>query len=117
MKNRLKELREQRGLYQKDIASYLNIAVSTYSYWEKGTYEPDQAVLSKLADYFNVSVDYLLGREENSSPAGQESGGIVIPEKYKDIAVAFHGGADNLTQADIDDIVRFIEFTKSKKKQ
>ena len=117
MKNRLKELRQQRGLYQKDIASYLNIAVSTYSYWEKGTYEPDQAVLSKLADYFNVSVDYLLGREEKSSPAQQESGGIVIPEKYKDVAVAFYGGPDNLTQADIDDIVRFIEFTKSKKNQ
>ena len=42
MKNRLKELREQRHLYQKDIATMLDIAVSTYSYWEKGTYEPDQ---------------------------------------------------------------------------
>ena len=115
MKNRLKELRDQKGLYQKDVASFLNIAVSTYSYWENGTYEPDQSALSKLADFFGVSVDYLLGRETKSPPAKQESVGIVIPEKYKDIAVAFHGGADNLTQEDIDDIVRFIEFTKSKK--
>lgn len=69
MKNRLKELREQNNLYQKDIASMLGIAVSTYSYWEKGTYEPDQASLAKLADFFHVSVDYLLGRDEKSPPA------------------------------------------------
>ena len=69
MKNRLKELREQNNLYQKDIASMLGIAVSTYSYWEKGTYEPDQASLAKLADFFHVRVDYLLGRDEKSPPA------------------------------------------------
>lgn len=85
--------------------------------YETDKSEPDFNILQKIADYFHVSTDYLLGREEKSSPAQQESGGIVIPEKYKDVAVAFHGGADNLTQADIDDIVRFIEFTKSKKNQ
>lgn len=67
MKNRLKELREQRHLYQKDIATMLDIAVSTYSYWEKGTYEPDQKSLAKLADFFGVSVDYLLGREPSKN--------------------------------------------------
>lgn len=67
MKNRLKELREQRHLYQKDIATMLDIAVSTYSYWEKGTYEPDQKSLAKLADFFGVSVDYLLGRESSKN--------------------------------------------------
>lgn len=67
MKNRLRELRESRNLYQKDIATILNIAVSTYSYWEKGTYEPDQNSLTTLADYFGVSVDYILGRESNQT--------------------------------------------------
>lgn len=71
MKNRLKELRDQKGLYQKDIASYLNVAVSTYSYWENGTYEPDQTALSKLADFFGVTTDYLLGRS-NSTTAVQD---------------------------------------------
>ena len=67
MKNRLKELRDQKGLYQKDIASFLNVAVSTYSYWENGTYEPDQTSLSKLADFFGVTTDYLLGRSSSAT--------------------------------------------------
>lgn len=61
----LRILRMKKHLYQKDIAKLLNIAVSTYSYWENGTYEPDQKSLVKLADFYNVSIDYLLGRTEN----------------------------------------------------
>lgn len=65
--NNLKALRTQKGIYQKDIASFLNVAVSTYSYWEQGKFEPDSETLKKLADYFNVSVDYLLGRETHTT--------------------------------------------------
>ena len=65
--NNLKALRTQKGIYQKDIASFLNVAVSTYSYWEQGKFEPDGETLKKLADYFNVSVDYLLGRETHTT--------------------------------------------------
>lgn len=60
--NRLKELRKNKGLLQKDIAKHLNIAVSTYSYWESGRYDIDNENLKKLADFFNVSLDYLLCR-------------------------------------------------------
>lgn len=67
---RLKELRKERGLLQKDIANYLQIAVSTYSYWEQGTYEPDNQSLNKLAEYFDVSVDYLLGRTDDRNIVG-----------------------------------------------
>ena len=115
--NNLKILRKAKGLTQKEVADFIGISQNNYSYWENGKVKIDNGSLQKLADFFDVTVDYLLGREEKSSPAQQESGGIVIPEKYKDVAVAFHGGADNLKQADIDDIVRFIEFTKSKKNQ
>lgn len=117
MKNRLRELRETRKLYQKDMAQLLNVAVSTYSYWEKGTYEPDQEVLTKLADFFNVSVDYLLGREEKKPPENQEDKNrLYVPEQYRDVMVAFQDGAENLTQEDIDAVVNFIEYMKSKKK-
>lgn len=115
--NNLKILRKAKGLTQKEVADFIGISQNNYSYWENGKVKIDNGSLQKLADFFDVTVDYLLGRDEKSSPAQQESGGIVIPEKYKDVAMAFHGGADNLTQADIDDIVRFIEFTKSKKNQ
>lgn len=65
--NNLKALRTKKGLYQKDVASFLNVAVSTYSYWEQGKFEPDSETLKKLADYFDVSVDYLLGRENHTT--------------------------------------------------
>lgn len=63
------------------------------------------------------AIEQALGMNEKSPPAGQEGKGLVIPEKYKDVAVAFAGGTENLTQEDINDIVRFIEFTKDKAKR
>lgn len=65
--NRLKELRKKMGVMQKDIAKNINVSKSTYSYWENGNYEPDQESLKLLADYFNVTVDYLIGRDEKGS--------------------------------------------------
>lgn len=82
MKNRLKELREEKGVLQKDVARHLNVAVSTYSYWEKGKYEPDQKILAKLADYFGVTVDYLIGRDDQEEDKIKSIGGFAVPDKY-----------------------------------
>lgn len=60
---RLKELRNEKGLYQKDIAKLLNVRNTTVSAWETGDNEPDIDTLKKLATIFNVSVDYLIGYE------------------------------------------------------
>ncbi|MBO8161913.1 MAG: helix-turn-helix transcriptional regulator [Thermosipho sp. (in: Bacteria)] len=59
---RLKELRLERGLLQKDIAEYLNITRPTIAHYENGTRKPDHETLERLASFFNVSIDYLLGR-------------------------------------------------------
>ncbi|MFD1405159.1 helix-turn-helix domain-containing protein [Robinsoniella peoriensis] len=59
---RLKQLRSERQILQKDIAKYLEVTVRTYQYYESGELEPDLEKLVKLADLFNVSTDYLLGR-------------------------------------------------------
>ena len=59
---RLKNLRIKKGLYQKDVAAVLGVDRTTYVKYENGDSEPSYDVLSKLADLFNVSVDYLLGR-------------------------------------------------------
>lgn len=61
---RLKGLRKERGLYQKDIANYLEVDRTTYVKYETGASEPDTETLSKLADFFNVSLDYLVGRDD-----------------------------------------------------
>ncbi len=61
---RLIEQRKLNGLTQRQIADYLNIAQPSYIRYENGTSEPSLENLVKLADCFDVSVDYLLGREE-----------------------------------------------------
>ena len=62
---RLKELRKQKGISQLRLATELNTTQNTISRYETGEREPGIDELIKLADYFNVSVDYLLGRTEN----------------------------------------------------
>ena len=62
---RLKNIREDRDLKQKDLAAYLNISQNTYSQYETGVIALTAEVLIKLADYYNVSVDYLLDRTNN----------------------------------------------------
>lgn len=62
--NRLQLLKAERNLLQKDIAQAAKISLRTYQRYESGERLPDTDVLSKLADYFNVSTDYLLGRSD-----------------------------------------------------
>ena len=57
----LKELRKQRGLLQRDVASFLGVDRTTYLKYENGTNEPDIEIIKKLSSFFGVSVDYLLG--------------------------------------------------------
>lgn len=62
---RLKELRLQRGMSQLRLAIELNMNKNSISRYETGEREADYATLIKFADYFNVSVDYLLERTDN----------------------------------------------------
>ena len=59
--NRIRELRKQKKMTQKELAIHLKIADSTLSYWEMGKYEPDNESLRKLSRFFHVSIDYILG--------------------------------------------------------
>lgn len=58
---KIRELRKQKGITQQQLADILCVEKTNISKWEAGVYEPGKAVLSKMAEYFNVSVDYLLG--------------------------------------------------------
>lgn len=66
--NRLKEIREDRDLFQKDIAKFLNIDQSNYSKYELGKINIPIDTLHKLADYYNTSIDYLLYRTDERKP-------------------------------------------------
>ncbi|MBR0541588.1 MAG: helix-turn-helix transcriptional regulator [Clostridia bacterium] len=60
----LRAIREDNDIKQKDIAKYLNISQNTYSQYENGVIALTAEVLIKLADYYDVSVDYLLDRTD-----------------------------------------------------
>lgn len=103
---RLRSVREQRNLSQKQVADYLGITSQAYGYYERGERNPGSDNLRKLANYFDVSVDYLLGRDQDqnqinnryipllgSVPAGVPIEAIEDIEEYIDIYPRFvkHG--------------------------
>ena len=61
----LRGIREDRDIKQKDIAKILNVSQNTYSQYETGVISLTAEVLIKLADYYNVSIDFLLDRTNN----------------------------------------------------
>ena len=65
--NRIRELRKRKGLTQTQLACQMKVSQGTLSYWERGDYEPDFNALRWMADFFQVSLDYLLCRTDNPS--------------------------------------------------
>ena len=61
----LRNLREDRDFKQKDLAKLLNVSQNTYSQYENGIIELTAPTLIKIADFYNVSIDYILGRTDN----------------------------------------------------
>ena len=65
---RIRDLREDNDLSQKAIADMLHIHQTTYSDYELGNLNIPVAILSKLADFYNTSIDYLVGRTDEKKP-------------------------------------------------
>lgn len=92
---RLKELRTQRGLTQTQVGDIIGVSCVTIARYEAGDREPSNSKITTLADYFGVTVDYLMGRDEpvqedqESIPAYlQESYDLLLqltPEEYAEI--------------------------------
>lgn len=104
--NTLKILRLNKNVLQKDVAKYLDVDRTTYVKYERGDSEPNHDVLVKLADYFDVTVDYLLGREEKAAPTEQPH------MNMNTIKIAGRDGSfveRSLTDKQIDLIKRMVE--------
>lgn len=77
---RLKELRKNKKLTQKEVAEKIGVARTTYAMYEQNRREPDNETLQKIADFFNVTTDYLLGRTDDPTMTAKE-------EAYKKVTV------------------------------
>lgn len=100
---RIKELRKDKKLTQRELAQKLEIDNTTVSKWEADVYEPDTNTLNKLADFFEVTTDYLLGRTEN--PKGYETN------------MSFYGGPEQYTQDEIEEMEAALERYRAMKRR
>lgn len=74
----LRELRTQKGLTQAELSKTLQVSASSIGMYEQGRREPDNETLGKIANYFNVTTDYLLGRTDEPQGTGfqkEDNGG------------------------------------------
>lgn len=72
LKDRLIKLRTQKKKTQEQIANIIGVTRPAYTAYEKGTRTPDYEILKTLADYYDVSIDYLLARTDNPSPVDKK---------------------------------------------
>ncbi|MBQ8446869.1 MAG: helix-turn-helix transcriptional regulator [Clostridia bacterium] len=68
MYRRIRDLREDRDMNQTQIAKILNMSQTGYSKYETGENDIPTKILIQLADYYDTSIDYLLGRTDNPNP-------------------------------------------------
>lgn len=99
---RIRELRLEKKFTQQDIANKIGITRPAYSAYEAGKRQPDFGTLMQLADIFDVTTDYLLGRENYRKQPVKSS---FVISSYID---------DSITAEQMEDILNYIDFTKHK---
>jgi transcriptional regulator with XRE-family HTH domain len=141
---RLKDLRKSRpGLTQAKLAEILDVSQQAVGLWERSKNMPSHELVFKIASYFNVTTDYLLGKSDNphgESFAGQDGKHFLLfagqqeqeqePRYYHDPEVAqmanelkdnpgmrtLFDASRGLKKESIEEVVKFIEFQKAKER-
>lgn len=100
--NRLKQLRLERGLLQSDIAKVIKKSERIVGFYETGERDMNTETLSILADFFNVSIDYLLGKTD-------------IRNLENEFKFAYHKEIEGLTEDEIKEALEFYKMVKNRK--
>jgi len=111
---RLVKLRRKYNYTQQRLADFLGITRPAYTAYERGTRQPDYETLLKLADYYDVSIDYLLGRTDNPEPSNVDKLKKIGLKEDEDLHFF---DLEGLSDEDIEFIKNQIEFLRKKAKQ
>lgn len=103
--NNMKKIRESLQLTQVKVANDLKLSRQVYNFYENGKRNPDMQTLIKIADYYGVSIDYLLGRTN-----------VIKPENIdEDDLLSKINTADSETKASIEQFLNYLLYEKERK--
>jgi transcriptional regulator with XRE-family HTH domain len=108
--NNIKELRKQKHLTQKDLAKLMHVSQQTIGAWETERAIPGSDTLALLANLFNVSTDYLLGRPENEKTANDQS----LTENQKLVAYSID---PDITDEERKDIIELVKIAMKNRRR
>lgn len=103
----LQNLRKNKGLSQTELAKKIGVAPSTIGMYETGKREPNYETLEIIADFFNVDMNYLLGKEPEQT----------LDQKLEGVDFALWGVIQDLSDEAKEDILKYAEFAKMREQQ
>ncbi len=109
--NRFKALCEERGISVYRACTDIGLNRSAVAKWKSGG-QPNGTTAPKLADYFGVTTDYLLGKSDDRTPQA-----ATRPVSDDDIKFALFGGDGDITDAMFDEVKRFAAFVREREKK
>ena len=100
---KLKELREEKNITQEEMAAFLGIKRQTYSSYERNVSIPDAITLGNIADYLDVTADYLLGRYDSKKSISAIEEAKMLRKKFIEHGIIKNG--EDLTPDQLDKII------------
>ena len=110
--NKLKRLRENKNLLQKELANIIGISLSSISMYERGERQPDNETLKKFSKFFNVSIDYLLDNEIKDETSIDDEMKEIDTLKKLLIKNGFMSKNEDLTEKELDKLFQFVNANK-----
>lgn len=107
------KLLSEREITAYRVAKETGIATATLSDWKNGKSVPKADKLQKIADFFDVPLDYLLGKEDNKKTLPEQSKSV----SEKDIKIALFGGDGEVTDAMWEEAKTFVEYIKERERK
>lgn len=118
---RVKKLRQKMNISQERVAKAIGVSRARYSHYENNHVEPDIELIRKMADFYDVNTDFLIGRTdypETNDNIDDEKTAIMnkIANDFPDADLMFHDLA-GMSAEDLQEVYEFIKFKKSQRKE